>query len=377
VAEQSGMLPFYWNFKLRLMGVGVGSAPGESIAKLPPYYGLYFLGSVWFYVLLVNAKQDASRVRAEVARVIEHAGSEAAGVFENILQNQPSAVFSPENVFWDPDLTAVIQGGENLWTRSLDLGFLLLQRSMSAKSQWSETEFWPKFDKLRDSIKETLFGSEAAFVSPSQADENRAIHDILAKITTKWRGDVLTRPAVPVEGAGDRPAERLEVSGANVGLSEDLLTKETVILSPENFREEESTTASTADQLEETVLLKPEDVEQPEASVPASKIKKDLPETVILTHEEDAKAKEPSPSEPPQSDIPETVIISPQSPPASPFDSDQKRSAEDDSPEPKKQGLSKKDKRQRSEKKPAHMKENDNELPETVIIDSKKPKNGQ
>jgi hypothetical protein len=377
VAEQSGMLPFYWNFKLRLMGVGVGSAPGESIAKLPPYYGLYFLGSVWFYVLLVNAKQDASRVRAEVARVIEHAGSEAAGVFENILQNQPSAVFSPENVFWDPDLTAVIQGGENLWTRSLDLGFLLLQRSMSAKSQWSETEFWPKFDKLRDSIKETLFGSEAAFVSPSQADENRAIHDILAKITTKWRGDVLTRPAVPVEGAGDRSAEILEVSRPNVGLSEDLLTKETVILSPENFREEESTTASTADQLEETVLLKPEDVEQPEASVPASKIKKDLPETVILTHDGDAKAKETSPSEPPQGDIPETVIISPQSPPASPFDSDQKRSAEDDSPEPKKQGLSKKDKRQRSEKKPAHMKENDNELPETVIIDSKKPKNGQ
>ncbi len=374
VAEQSGMLPFYWNFKLQLLGVGVDSAPVESITKLPPYYGLYFLGSIWFYVLLVNAKQDASRVRAEVARVIEDAGSEAAGVFENILKNQSSAVFSPENVFWDPDHTTVIQSGETLWSRSLDLGFLLLERSMSAKSQWSETEFWPEFDKLRDSLKETLFGSEAAFVSPLQADENRAIHDILAKITAKWRGDVLTRPAVSLKDAGDRHAERAEVSQADIGLSEDLLTKETVILSPESFREEESTAASTADQLEETILLKPEDVAQPETPASASQVEKDLPETVILTHAI-SETHRSSPKKTPESDIPETVIISPRKSAPAQMAADQKRSSEDDRAEPTKHRLSKEPKRQRDEKKPAHMKDNDDELPDTMIIDSKKPKN--
>jgi hypothetical protein len=372
VAEQCDMLPHYWNFKLQVLGIGLDTAPSPSLSKLPPSYGLYFLGSLWFYVLLVNIKHDVSEVYKEVAKVVDDIGSKDSAVSEDILNDHLSAVFSPQNIFWNPNQKTVHAGWTTLWAGALNLGFLLFKCSMSHISQWSEAEFWQKFEAIRDTIKNTLFGSEAEVVRPSPTYDTRAIHDILMKITSKWRSDVLTRPLVPERGAEGLPAERPKIARAGAGISEDLLTKETVILSPEDLGEEKPSDKK----IEETVLLKPQEIEQAEPSAPASKITNDLPETVILTHDDDVKAKEFPPSEPSESDIPETVILSPQGPPASPFDSDQKRSAEDDSSEPTKQSLSKGPKGPRAEKKPIDMKDKDDDLPETVIIDSKKPKNG-
>jgi len=374
MAQQSGMLPLYWNFKLNLLGIGVDSAKTPSLSKLPPSYGLYSLGAIWFYVLLVNTKQDVSAIHPEIARVIEHAGLEESGVFECVLKNYPSAVFSPENIFWDPDQKSVNQGWETFWTRSLDLGFLLLQHSMSQKSLWSETEFWQRFEALRDTIKEALFSSEASFADTSPVEDDDAIHEILMKITSKWRDDFMTRAPVPEAGADVFLADEPAVAKADAGLSEDIVTEETVILSPEDFKAEEPTVFISAEKLEETVLLKLEDVEKPGTSAPVSKISKDLPETVILTHVV-SDTQKPSPKEPPESDIPETVIISSQDPAASQIDSDRKRLAGDDSTETKKQDLSRETKGRRAEKKPTNIKDEDDDLPETVILDPKKPKN--
>jgi hypothetical protein len=325
-------------------------------------------------VLLVNTKQDVSAIHPEIARVIEHAGLEESGAFECVRENYPSAVFSPENIFWDPAQKTVNQGWETFWKRSLNLGFLLLQRSMSQKSLWSETEFWQKFEALRDTTKEALFASEASFANISPGEDGDAIHEILMKITSKWRDDFRTGPAVPEAGADVFPADEPAAAKTDGGLPENIVTAETVILSPQDFKAEEPTVLISAEKLEETVLLKPEDAEKPETSAPVSKISTDLPETVILTHGV-SDIQKPSPKEPPESDIPETVIISSLDPAASQIDSDRKRPAGDDSAETKKQDLSRETKGQPAEKKPIDIKDKDDDLPETVILDPKKPKN--
>lgn len=370
VAEQSDMLPQYWNFKLQLLGIGLDTAPTPSLSKLPPSYGLYFLGSVWFYVLLVNAKQDVAEVYNEIAEAVNKIGTKDIAVSENLLEHPPPAVFSPRNIFWHPNQKTVHSGWTTLWEGALNLGFLLLRHGMSPISKWSETKFWQKFEDLRDTIKNTLFGSETQIARSSPADDNEAIHDILIKISSKWRGDPGAKFRTPERGAGGLPAQKPEIARAGAGITDDLLTKETVILSPANFGEKKR----SDDKLDEKILLKPEDVAQAETSDSASQVEEDLPETVILAPNV-SETQRSAPEEPRGDDIPETVIISPRKSVPAQRNTDPKHSAEEDSPGPAKKGPLKKSKKQRPEKKPAQMKTNDDEIPETVIIDTKKLKN--
>jgi hypothetical protein len=370
VAEQCDMLPQYWNFKLQLLGIGLDTAPTPSLSKLPPSYGLYFLGSVWFYVLLVNAKQDVAEVYSEVAKAVNKIGTKDNAVSENLLEHLPPAVFSPRNIFWHPNQQTVHSGWTTLWEGALNLGFLLLRHGMSPISKWSETEFWQKFEDLRDTIKNTLFGTEAQVARSSPADDKAAIHDILIKISSKWRGDLGAKCRTSERGAGGLPAQKPKIARAGAGISDDLLTKEAVILSPANFGEKKR----SDDKLDEKILLKPEDVAQAETSDSASQVEEDLPETVILAPNV-SETQRSTPEEPRGDDIPETVIISPRESVPAQRNTDPKHSAEEDSPGPAKKGPSKKSKKQRPEKKPAQMKTNDDEIPETVIIDTKKLKN--
>ena len=372
VAGQCDMLPQYWNFKLQLLGIGLDTAPTPSLSKLPPAYGLYFLGSVWFYVLLVNAKQDVAEVYYEVAKAVDKICTQDNPVSENLLEHLPPAVFSPQNIFWHPNQQTVHSGWATLWEGALNLGFLLLRHGMGPTSKWSETEFWQKFEDLRDTIKNTLFGTEAQVARSSTVDDKEAIHDILIKIGSKWRGDLEAKLSTSEKGAGDVPAQKSEIAQEIAGISEDLLTKETVILSPQNFGEKKR----SDDELDETILLKPQDVAQAETSDSASQVEKDLPETVILARDV-SETQRSTPEEPRGDDIPETVIISARESVPAQRNTDPKHSAIEDSPEPTKKGPSKKSKKQQFEKKPAQMKSNDDEIPETVIIDTKKLKNKQ
>jgi hypothetical protein len=374
VAEQCGMLPRYWNFKLQLLGIGLETAPMPSLPKVPPSYGLYFLGSVWFYVLLVNAKQDVSEVYNEVAKAVNKIGAKDNAVSENLLEHLQSAVFSPQNIFWHPNQKTVHAGWTTLWEGALNLGFLLLKHGMRPISEWSETEFWQKLEDFRDTIKTTLFGSETQIARSSLTDDNEAILDILIKISSKWPGEPGAKIRTAERGAGSLPAQKSKIARTGAGIDEDTLIKETVILSSASLGEKKSP-ADKPDKPDETILLKPEDSAQAETPDSASQDEKDLPETVILAPDVPETQKS-SPIEPRESDIPETVIISPQKPAPGQKDTDQKRPVEDDRPEPRKKGLSKESKNQRADKKPIDIKDKDDDLPKTVIIDPKKFKKG-
>jgi len=371
VAEHSGLLPSFWNSKLKLLGIGVNSVQGPFTSKLPPSYGLYFLGSVWFHVLLVNARQDVSRAYGEIAKVFENLALKEDADPERVPRRPLSEVFSPQNIFWNPHEKAVNAAWEPHWVKALDLGFLLLKCSMSEISQWSETEFWQKFEELRDAIKGALFIPESAFVRTSPGDESVAIHEILMKIAKKWRSGSQTRPPIVEAGADVFPSKEPEIDREDADLSEDFVTKETVILRPEDFRDEASSPKISDETFPETVVLKPESAKQHERPETALQNEEEVPETIVLSPDI-SKAKTRSGVESQPGDIPETVVMSPQDSKGRPSDSHETEASPGGGPEQRKRTGLKVSKDPALKEKPITMEEEDEDLPKTVILDPSK-----
>ncbi len=371
VAEQSGLVPSFWNFELKLLGIGVNPVQGPFPSKLPPSYGLYFLGSVWFHVLLVNARQDASRVYREIAEVFEDYALKEDADPERVPRRPFSEVFSPQNIFWNPDKKAVNAAWESHWVKALDLGFLLLTCSMSEVSQWSETEFWQKFEELKDAIKSALFIAEPGFVRTSPGDESMAIHEILMKIAKKWRSDSQTRPPIMEAGADTFPSKEPEIDREDAGRSEDSVTKETVVLRPEDFRDEAPSPKISDETFPETVVLKPESGEGHERPETSLENEEDVPETIIVSRDV-SQAKTRSEVESQPGDIPETVVISPQGSKARPSDSHETEASPRGGPEQGKRTALKASKDPTAKEKPRTMEDEDEDLPKTVIVSPKK-----
>jgi len=371
VAEHSGLLPSFWNFELKLLGIGVNPVQGPFTSKLPPSYGLYCLGSVWFCVLLVNARQDASRAYREIAEFFEDYALKEDAVPERIPRRPLSEVFSPQNIFWNPDEKAVNAAWESHWVKALDLGFLLLKCSMSEVSQWSEPEFWQKFDELKDAIEGALFIPEPGFVRTSPPDESMAIHEILMKIAKKWRSDSQTRHHIVEAGADTFPSKEPGIDREDAVLSEDFVTKETVILRPEDFRDEAPSPETPDDVLAETVVLKTQTAKQLETPQAPLQNEEDVPETVVVSGDV-SKAKTRSGVESQPGDIPETVVMSPQDSKGRPSDSHETEASPGGGPEQMKRTALKVSKAPALKEKPITMEDEDEDLPKTVILDPSK-----
>jgi hypothetical protein len=371
VAEQRGPLPRFWNFELKLFGIGVDSVQGPLTSKSPVSYGLYVLGSVWFHALLVNARQDVSSVYGEIAKVFENFALEEDAVPERIPRRPLSEVFSPHNIFWNPDERTVNPAWESHWVKALDLGFLLLKWSMSEISQCSETEFWEKFDELKHAIEGALFIPEPGFVRTSPPDESMAIHEILMKIAKKWRSDSRTRYPI-VEAGGDTfTSKEPGIDREDAVLSEDLVTKETVILRPEDFRDEAPSPETPDDVLAETVVLKTQTAEELETPGTTVQNEEEMPETVVVGRDS-SKAKTRPRVESQPGDIPETVVISPQDSKARSTDSHETEASPGAGPEQMRRTASKVSKAPVLKEKPITMEDEDEELPKTVILDPSK-----
>jgi hypothetical protein len=371
VAEQHGLLPSFWNFELKLLGIEVNSVRGPFTSKLPPSYGLYFLGSVWFHVLLVNARQDVSRVYGEIAKVLENFTVKEDALPESVPRHPLSEVFSPQNIFWNPGEKAVNASWESYWVKALDLGFLLLTCSMSEISPWSETEFWQKFEELRDAIKGALFIAEPDFVWTSPGDKSIAIHEILMKIAKKWRSDSQTRPPIVQAGGDAFPPIEPEIDREDAGLSEDFDTEETVVLRPEDFRDKTPSPEISDETFPETVVLKPESAEGHERPETTVQDDEDVPETVVVSRDV-SKAKTGSEVESQPVDIPETVVISPQDSKARPSDSHETEASPGGGPEQGKRTALKAGKDPAVKEKPIRVEDEDEDLPKTIIRDPSK-----
>jgi hypothetical protein len=249
LSGQGSLLPFFWNFKLKLMGIRGSDIKAPFLPKFPPSYSLHFLGTAWFFSLLVNRNQGVSNVYEKLGQIIEKITSNDDVSFEGLITNEFKGAFSPDYIFWDPEGKTLEKGWERFWVRSLALGWSLLEASLTGDSKWSKDKFWQDLENLRKEVKDTLFQQQLTIAQADTASKNKAIHEILAKLTEKWSidfetgEDELGKKAIASPTGGDKLDETV------IDSQEDKDIQETVILRPGDFKEEED--------IPETVIIKP------------------------------------------------------------------------------------------------------------------------
>jgi hypothetical protein len=201
LADHGTLLPFLWDFKVRFIDLCRRTKETPFFPKLPDSYALYDLGLFWFYALLVNQKQDISKIYTALGMALDQSFSDSRFSFGTFLKESPSPIFFPKNIFWDPGKREVKPDWHFLWERALDLGWSLLRTGMEKGSSWSEELFRKQWEDLREEVKSHLFveepfKKEVAPPSPSKTErafdgetgiENEAIHKILMKILERWR----------------------------------------------------------------------------------------------------------------------------------------------------------------------------------------------
>ncbi|UCH19941.1 MAG: hypothetical protein JSU83_15390 [Deltaproteobacteria bacterium] len=257
--------------------MGAITAKTPFLPKFTSFHHLHFLGTVWFFTLLVNSKQDISGVYEELGRAVESITSNDNTALDSSIDIEISDVYSPENIFWDPTGKTFHKIWQDYWIRSLGLGWSLLKASFIGDSKWSRDKFATELDNLRRDIKNNLFQQDSTVAETDTVSHDKAIYVILSELIEKWS---IT--------SDDKKEDEIE---------------ETVYLSPKEREEfvQKETVSPEPGNIQETIILRP-------GSIPK---------------------KTPSPSSPNKEEIPETVYIAPSKKPSAPFTSSKKQSSKD------------------------------------------------
>ena len=293
--EHDGLLPFFWDFNVTVMDIMRNSHEAPSFPKAPPAYGFHFLGLVWFYVLLVNRKQDIAQVYHSLGEVIDKPGSASQVSFKEIIEEGSIETFLPENIFWGPEGKTVPENRDALWERALSLGWSLLRVTLRYDSEWSKEEFRQQLEALREEVKENLFQEKPGYEQYAYPSEPKGIYSILRTIMDKWRSRIeaekekeLAETVVLSPGGGAKKVAAPAVKEEEAAKEE--LT-ETVVISCKTFEER-------------AAPARVRGVEEEEAA---------LAETVVLSPGGFAKKTPEEPSDEPSGDefFTETVVLSP------------------------------------------------------------------
>jgi hypothetical protein len=278
LSHEDSLLPFFWNFHLRLMDWGGDIITKGQLPKPPPLYGNYILGTLWLRVLLLNKVHDLAEINTVLAKSLDQKDSLNAVLNEASVMEQSAHIFSPENIFWDPQTKSLPDTWTSLWEDALGLGWALLKNSTSQAPCLSEEDFWKGFENLRETIKKTMMSTGLPAASRLEdTSHDSAVHEILTKILAKW------------SSAQQKPEDELD---------------KTVIMS------ESPADKSPDEELEETVILSNGHPSVDNAPTPSSGDEEDVLETVILSPDE-AQAAHPENT---GNDIPDTIIMNPEQP---------------------------------------------------------------
>jgi hypothetical protein len=294
--DPEDFLPFFWNFKVKVMDVIRDPLDSQLIPPLPASSVLFFSGLIWFFTLLVNRRQNISHVYRSFGEEMKWASPDENFSFGNLSKRGTNEAFLPRNIFWDPEGKVITREWRSLWERSLDLGWRLLNTSFQPSPQWSKEVFSRELEELREEVKELLFrrGPEARkqteAVQRGRNEEDRAIQAILMEIIHQppagYRSEKEEFPeTVILSSHGPTPAEEKWVEDEEMretvflstprpgkGKNVEVDFPETMILSPsqswkgfapaseaEKLKEGRITTRelSQEDFFAETVILKP------------------------------------------------------------------------------------------------------------------------
>ncbi len=252
--EPSGLLPFFWNFKVKF--IDLYRSPGESLPRVPGFESLFFLGLVWFYTLLVNQKQNMAQVSLPLKEALNRFSSEADFSWNKFSQENSDSTLLPENAFWNPEGKKVHQNWHSLWEKSLHLGWQLLEACGQKAPEWSKEEFLKQLETLGGEARNLLFAAEPLRASAPLLSENQAVQAILLRIIRKWRKEL--------EGAKEALEETTILSAGEVqkripfppfpAQTADEIVSETVILSKEKVTGKSQMVEET---VPETVIFSP------------------------------------------------------------------------------------------------------------------------
>jgi hypothetical protein len=317
-------LPPLWNFKIQLMDIHRNFEGNPAFPKLPQADGLYFLGQLWFYAFLVNKKQNISEIYFALNKIMEQDFPTGT-----VSLAETSPVFSPENIFWNPEGREVRKIYRPLWEKALGLGFSLLQFSLKQNASWSPSVFSQQMEALREEVKENLFREGPAPEEKEILPVHPAISIILEEVLRKWQREEV-EPAreesmeTIILAPEDSPKKTSSSSPLDLPIKEE--TPETVMISSRTNVPEPSPMhpqEKREDDTPETVMIFPSQMkakEEPPETIIVSPSK--APQgaeritTTILPKDSNAQAgkvpaPEAAPEEPPEEDLSATVILSP------------------------------------------------------------------
>jgi len=344
LSDQNGLLPSFWNFKIELLDVIDADVQSLTFPKLPQSNGLHLLGAIWLYTLLVNKQQDVSHVYRAIGDAMGKNSAKDDVIFEKYLKNGLPQVFSPENIFWDPEIMIVKEKWHKIWELSLRMGFNLIEGNLQNLKGGSKEDFGQKLNQLRQQIKDNLFPSEPFVSTKESTADDKTISNILTKIMGTWRESVETSqdelaatvsPAnTDITGNDLRHQDFKSKIDANIydtsvyNPQEDTDIKETIIITPNDRIAKETAGIKQDEDPNKTVLMINADTKITDTKKAAFQPTDHLEETIRPSNYVRDKERRPPvkpagdlvkkilltpgrPEKPDESDLPETLIISP------------------------------------------------------------------
>jgi len=328
--EQSGFLPFFWNFKVNYIDINRYLTETQSIPKSPSSDGLFSFGLFWFYAFLVNKKQDISKIYISLRETMDQIFAKNDASFEKKSREDFCSQFIPENIFWDPEGKSVNKDWQFLWERSLHLGWSLFMTAFRDDKEGAKT-FFQKIEDLREEVKCNLFSGEKErslervretqeILSRSEGTkkiesippkvlhreesvnrdqsfllENKAIQEILMKISKKWQTGIGKEKTDPDETVTLILKDLKKEYPSEKGKATRDVIPETVIITPGTVKKNLGT-YPIQEELKQTVILSLGGLKKERSSEKAKEPRETLPETVIISPQEtDAEALSPLP----------------------------------------------------------------------------------
>lgn len=206
----SGLLPLFWNFKVKPVALGIFLSEEIRFIRVPESFNLYSLALLWFNTLLVNNRQLPGDVQHALAILLDQEnGFEDEPDFLSSTSISDCRVFGPDNIFWHPVEQQLPRFWLDLWQQALGLGWLLLQASFHS-TDFSDSLFADRVIRLAGDVKKTLFDSKIeSGQAPEPADSE--ILKILLSIQEKWKEDTVVAHE---EGAAGVEQEAEEAESA-------------------------------------------------------------------------------------------------------------------------------------------------------------------
>ncbi len=164
---KGSILPFFWDFNLSIIDL-IANTSGNYIESLKTRnLSSHFLGSLWFYVFLVNRDQGRDTVYETLGRLAEKSLEDPVFLdYNELAQAFPSAAM--ENIFWNPQSGSISQKRHEIWLKIIvaGLGFFDTGRDQSLKENLGQ--FIGIIETLKQDIQKDLFSRRLETTGPFQ-----------------------------------------------------------------------------------------------------------------------------------------------------------------------------------------------------------------